>query len=83
MRKNIIKVAFVAAFALMAGYSVYTSQQEKTMSDLALSNVEALAQRELDWGYTKTTGKCSDPISYKCWVSCKKWGTEECYPSDC
>lgn len=46
MQKNIIRTAFVAAFALMAGYSVYTLQQEKTMSDLALANVEALAGGE-------------------------------------
>lgn len=46
MKKYIIRAAFVAAFALMAGYSVYTSQQEKTMSDLALANVEALASGE-------------------------------------
>ena len=43
MKKYIIRTAFVAAFAFMAGYSVYTSQQKKTMSDLALANVEALA----------------------------------------
>lgn len=46
MKKYIIRTAFVAAFALMAGYSVYTSQQEKIMSDLALANVEALAGNE-------------------------------------
>ncbi len=46
MKKYIIRTAFVAAFALMAGYNVYTSQQEKTMSDLALANVEALADYE-------------------------------------
>lgn len=46
MKKYIIRTAFVAAFALMAGYSVYTSQQEKPMSDLALANVEALANNE-------------------------------------
>ncbi len=51
MKKNIIRTAFVAAFALMAGYSVYTSQQEKTMSDLALANVEALANDESSNGY--------------------------------
>ena len=32
----------------MPGYSVYASQQEKTMSDLALANVEALADGEND-----------------------------------
>ena len=46
MKKNIIRTAFVAAFALMAGYSVYTSQQKKNISELALANVEALADNE-------------------------------------
>ena len=46
MKKNIIRTAFIAAFALMAGYGVYTSQQEKTMSYLTLANVEALAGGE-------------------------------------
>ena len=43
MKKNFIKVAFVAAFASIAGYGVYTSQQKVEMSDLAKANVEALA----------------------------------------
>lgn len=43
MKKNILKVAFVAAFALVAGYGVYTSHTENDLSDLALDNVEALA----------------------------------------
>lgn len=46
MSKNIIRAAFVAAFAFVAGYCVYTSQQETEMSDLAMANVEALAQNE-------------------------------------
>lgn len=46
MKKNFTRTAFVAVFALMTGYSVYASQQEKTMSDLALANVEALAGNE-------------------------------------
>lgn len=44
--KNYIKIAFVAAFAAIAGYSVYTSQKTDIISDLALANVEALAQSE-------------------------------------
>lgn len=66
MKKNIIRTAFVAAFVLMAGYSVYTSQQEKTMSDLALANVEALADEEISNGkwivtvYSTSHWKC-DP----------------------
>ncbi len=46
MKKNFIKAAFVAAFASIAGYGVYTSQQKVEMSDLAKANVEALALGE-------------------------------------
>ena len=44
--KKIMKIAFVAAFAAVAGYGVYANQQSEAMSDLALANVEALAQSE-------------------------------------
>ena len=37
----------VAAFTLVAGYSVYQSQQKEQMSDIALENVEALADEEI------------------------------------
>lgn len=48
MKKNILKVAFVAAFTMIAGYGVYATQNEVKLSDLALDNVEALAWGE--WG---------------------------------
>lgn len=48
MKKHFIKIAFVAVFATIAGYGVYTSQKSETLSDLALANVEALANSE--WG---------------------------------
>lgn len=52
MKKNILKVTLVAAFTLIAGYNVYTSQKSDVeMSDLALANVEALAGNE-------TTAEC-------------------------
>lgn len=41
-----MKIAFVAAFVAVAGYGVYASQKSDVMSDLALANVEALAQSE-------------------------------------
>ena len=44
MKKSIFKLVFSSAFVLAAGYSVYASQQNAEMSDLALDNVEALAQ---------------------------------------
>lgn len=55
--KNLFKVAFVAAFAAIAGYGVYANQKSDAMSDLTLANVEALASGE--------TGPCSD--------ACKEW----------
>lgn len=47
---KIIKTLFVAAFALVAGYTVYSTQQNTEMSDLALANVEALADTEIEIG---------------------------------
>lgn len=44
--KKIIRVAFAATFACIAGYGVYTSQQESGLSELALANIEALANGE-------------------------------------
>lgn len=41
-----MKLVFASAFALVAGYSVYASQKKVEMSDLAMANVEALAQSE-------------------------------------
>ncbi len=46
MKKTILRATLVVAFALIAGYSVYTSQQETEMSALTLANVEALASGE-------------------------------------
>ena len=46
MKRNIIRVALLAVFAFVAGYGVYTSQKETSMSDLAMANVEALASGE-------------------------------------
>ncbi|MFR3187663.1 MAG: NVEALA domain-containing protein [Phocaeicola sp.] len=44
MKKLTLKIAFVAAFAAIAGYVSYNSQKEEmNLSELALDNVEALA----------------------------------------
>ena len=44
--KKFLKFAFVAIFVATAGYGVYASQRAEAMSDLALANVEALADDE-------------------------------------
>ncbi|HCK23656.1 MAG TPA: hypothetical protein DHW31_02555 [Bacteroides graminisolvens] len=46
MKKNFIKIAFVAVVAVIAGYGVYSSQKSDILSDLVLANVEALAVNE-------------------------------------
>ena len=51
MKKNILKVTLVAAFALIAGFNVYNAQKSDIMSDLALANVEALASGESGMQY--------------------------------
>mgnify|MGYP000555018612 FL=1 len=56
MNKKILKLVFASAFALVAGYSVYASQQKVEMSDLAMANVEALAG-----GESGTVKCCPDP----------------------
>ena len=42
--KKIMRIAFVAAFATVAGYGVYTNQRTETMSDLMLANVEEIGR---------------------------------------
>lgn len=62
MKKNILKATFVAAFALVAGYGVYTAQTQTNLSDIALYNVEALASSES--GSSDCSTYCtSDPRS--------------------
>lgn len=49
MKKNILKIAFVAAFTFVVGYGVYTAKAETALlSDIALDNVEALAGGETE-----------------------------------
>ena len=84
MKKNMVKVALVAVVGLIAGIKMLNAQKSDVLSDVAMANVEALANGEIGTGgYTKSTGNCSGPVYYKKWVSCKSGGTEECSPSDC
>lgn len=55
------KIAFVAAFAAIAGYGVYANQKSEVLSDLTLANVEALA------GSGETTIECCLAL----WGTCK------------
>lgn len=46
MNKRVLKVAFVAAIAMVSGINVFNIQESDVMSDVALANVEALADDE-------------------------------------
>lgn len=61
----------VAVIAMFAGYNIYQSQRaEGTMSNLALANVEALAEG----GETSSTWKCSGWWG-DCYAHCGLCGT--------
>ena len=64
MKKNLLKVALVAAVAAaMAGYGVYANQTKEMMSDVMLENVEALATGEITIGYCLALwGDCQDDV---------------------
>ncbi|MDD6890675.1 MAG: NVEALA domain-containing protein [Bacteroidales bacterium] len=46
MKNILLKAAVTTVFAIVAGYCVYISKQETQMSDIAMENVEALANGE-------------------------------------
>lgn len=46
MKKSVFKFLFAAVFTMTAGHIVYSSQQDTGISDLALANIEALANNE-------------------------------------
>jgi len=48
MNKKVLKVAFVAAVALVSGINVFNAQKSEVLSDIVLANVEALADNESD-----------------------------------
>lgn len=55
MKKNILKVTLVAAIAMVCGTTFLNSKRTETLSDIALANVEALADKD----YT-SAHSCSD-----------------------
>ena len=71
MKGKILKVTIVAAFALIAGMNVYNAQKSDVMSDLALANIEALA----DGG--EGSGDCYGCAIYAIGI-CKDWGWGGC-----
>ena len=46
MNKKVMKAIFIAAIAMMTGINVFNAQKSEVLSDIALANVEALAEGE-------------------------------------
>ena len=46
MNKKYVKATLVAVVALVGGINVFNAQKSESMSDIALTNVEALAETE-------------------------------------
>jgi hypothetical protein len=64
MRKYLIKFASVAVVAMIAGVNVVNSQKTEVLSDIAMANVEALANDE--------NGRCPES-------NCKRVLSGTCY----
>ena len=83
-RKFVFSVLTLVTAGIVAFTGYKTFSQNKTDVELMLGeNIEALTLGESGGNYTKSTGPCPSPCSYKKWVSCKTGGSDECYPSDC
>lgn len=65
MRKKFFAAMIVAVVAVCASYNTYQSQNANTLSDLALTNVEALAF-DPEWG--STISPCMPSTSSCTWV---------------
>ena len=66
MYKKVLKVAFVAVIAMVSGINVFNAQQPAVLSDIAMENVEALANGESGTGYN-----CNNINGYRSWYVAK------------
>ena len=48
MKKKTLKATFVVAIAMVSGINVFNAQKSVELSDVALANVEALADSEIE-----------------------------------
>lgn len=72
MVKNIVKATIVAVVGLIAGINVFNAQKPTVLSDVAMANVEALADYEVGKGnwivtiYTTDHWKCDPDGGVNC-----------------
>jgi hypothetical protein len=70
MKKNIRAVMVIAAIALVGGVNIYNAQKTVDMSDVALANVEALADGEdASWVMECVSHGCIIDFSWDCFFS--------------
>ena len=65
MKKKILSAMFAVAIMTVAGYNVYMNQTKNNLSELALANIEALADDTEGGGQNEPCGKKYG----NCWVS--------------
>ena len=76
MKRKFVKVVFVAAISMVSGINVFNAQKVIDLSDIALINVEALADDEYSqsiwerYEYTLDNGT----TAFNCW----KGGSSTC-----
>ena len=68
MKKKIFSASFVVAMTAIVGYNTYVNQNKNEMPDLALANVEALANNE-----SESNLACEGLLGY-CSMDCKDCG---------
>ena len=77
-RSKYIKIALFAVVAIVGGVNVFNAQKSESLSDVALANVEALAEGESDlsravWNREDYTLDNGTPAA-NCW----KGGNSDC-----
>ncbi len=72
MKKKILSAMFAVAIMAIAGFNVYMNQTKKGMSELALANVEALADPEydIDGGELEEIEIACGQKGGPCWQEC-------------
>ena len=65
MKIKILKIAFVAAVAMVSGMNMFNDQKLETLSDVAWANVEALADEEVQ---SDCIVYCKTDKRYSCYI---------------
>lgn len=76
MKSKFAKIAFIAVIAIVSGVNVFNAQKANDLSDIALINVEALADNEYSqsiWERYEYTLDNGTP-AFNCW----KGGSSTC-----